>query len=284
VTTTVQQRRRALRKLHETSAIFVMPHPWDIGTARYLQHLGFKALATTSAGIAFSQGFPDMEWAVPRDMMLDHIREIVEATHLPVSADFESGYAHEPEGVGSNVRLCLAAGVAGLALEDKTSDKNRPLFPVELAAERIAAARAVIDDIAAGAVLTATTESLQSGGETFEEAVRRLVAYAQAGADCLYAPGALAREQIATLVSAVAPKSVQVLVHDPMQLTLKELEDLGVRCVSGGSGLCRVAWGSFMQAARDLSQGNLSAYETAVPFAEINGFFRQDLAKGRRSQ
>lgn len=283
MSTTVQQRRRALRKLHEGSGIFVMPHPWDIGTARYLQNLGFKALSTTSAGIAFSQGFPDTEWAVPRDMMLDHIREIVEATHLPVSADFEAGFAHEPEGVASNVRLCMATGAAGLTLEDLTNDANRRLYPLELAAERIAAARAAIDDVAAGAVLTAATESLQFGDDSFNDALKRLVAYAEAGADCVYAQGLLTREQIVALVAAVAPKSLQILVPSPAPFTMKELEELGVRCISGGSGLCRVAWGSFMQAARGLAQGNLSVYESAVPFPEINGFFRQDLAKGRRS-
>ncbi|CAH1648786.1 isocitrate lyase/PEP mutase family protein [Chelatococcus asaccharovorans] len=282
MTTTVQQRRRALRKLHEASSIFVMPHPWDIGTARYLQHLGFKALSTTSAGIAFSQGFPDTEWAVPRDMMLDHIREIVDATHLPVSADFEAGYAHEPEGVASNVRLCMATGVAGLTLEDLTNDANRRLYPIELAAERIAAARAAIDDVAAGAVLTAATDSLQVGEGSFDDALRRLVAYAEAGADCLYAQGLLSREQISALVKAVAPKSLQILVPSHAPFTMKALEELGVRCISGGSGLCRVAWGSFMQSARKLSQGSLEIYDAAVPFPEINGFFRQDLAKGRR--
>ncbi|MDJ1160207.1 isocitrate lyase/phosphoenolpyruvate mutase family protein [Chelatococcus sp. SYSU_G07232] len=280
---TIHDRRRTFRKLHEGPGAFVIPNPWNVGTTRYLQHLGFKALATTSAGIAFQDGLPDANWAVPRDVMLAHIREIVEATDLPVNADFESGYAHEPEDLAANVRLCLDTGVAGLTIEDATGDRNRPLYQEAFAAERIAAARSAIDASATGVLLTARTD-LAVGGDPrrFDDALRRLVAYAEAGADCVYAPTGATADEIRTLVAAVAPKPVSVIVSPAVGLNVRDYEALGVKRVSGGSALCRLAWGAFMAAAGAVASGSFAAYATAVPFEEINEFFRADLARGRR--
>jgi 2-methylisocitrate lyase-like PEP mutase family enzyme len=192
---------RTFRKLHEAGC-FVIPNPWDIGTTRYLQHLGFKALATTSAGFAFSRGVPDA--AVSRDDMLAHIAELVAASDLPVNADFEGGYAHEPQGVAESVRLCVATGVAGLSIEDSTGDKAKPLYELDLAVARIKAARAAIDQAGGDVLLTGRAECFLVGRPDLDETIRRLKAYAEAGADCLYAPGIRAREQIAAVVQAAA--------------------------------------------------------------------------------
>src|SRR5207249_7100793 len=198
------------RAMHETGC-FVLPNPWDIGTAIYLEHLGFKALATTSAGFAFSRGKRD--GGVPRDEMLAHIREIVEATPLPVNADFQSGYADEPEGIAANVRLCLATGVAGLSIEDNTGRTDSPLYEKQLAVERIRAARAAIDTSKTGVVLTGRCEAwLVHDPDPLHTALERLAAYAEAGADCLYAPGVSSPAEIARIVKTVAPKPVNVLV------------------------------------------------------------------------
>jgi len=280
----IHDRRHAFRRLHEAGGTFVMPNPWDVGTARFLQSLGFKALATTSAGVAFSQGFPDTDWAVPRDAMLAHIREIVEAVDVPVNADFESGYAHEPGDVAKNVRLCVDTGVAGLSIEDATGEPSRPLYDLSLAQERIAAARAAIDEAGKGVVLTARAECWLVGhAAPLDESIRRLVAYAEAGADCLYAPGCRTPEQIRAIVEAVAPKPVNVLIPAGTTMGVDDFSALGVKRLSGGSALCRVAWGAFMQAARSVAAtGRFDALAEAVPFDEINGFFRDDLAHGRR--
>lgn len=282
---TIHDRRRAFRKLHEGAAAFIIPNPWNVGTTRYLQHLGFKALATTSAGIAFQDGLPDATWAVPRDLMLAHIREIVQATDLPVNADFESGYAHEPEDLARNVRLCLETGVAGLTIEDATGDRSRPLYPQPLAVERIAAARAAIDASGTGVILSARTDLMvgEHGGD-FAEALRRSVAYAEAGADCVYVPLGASADEIRTMVAAVAPKPVSVVVTRAVGLHAGIYEDLGVKRISGGSALCRLTWRAFMNAASTAAAtGSFAAYDTAVPFDEINDFFRSDLARGRRS-
>src|SRR5688500_15764081 len=192
--------RSEFRRLHE-SGCFVIPNPWDIGTARYLRHLGFKALATTSSGFAFSRGLPDTDWAVTRDAMLAHIAEIVAATELPVNADFESGYAHEPEGVAANVRLCVETGVSGLSIEGSTGDRAKPLYDLALGVDRIRAAREAIDATGTGVLLTGRAECYLVGhADPLKESIRRLEAYAQAGADVLYAPGPRTREEIAAIV------------------------------------------------------------------------------------
>ena len=233
------------RALHE-SGCFVLPNPWDVGSAVYLQHLGFKALATTSAGFAFTQGLPDSVSAVPRDMMLAHIREVVEATPLPVNADFQTGYADEPEGVAANVALCIATGVAGLSIEDATGDSAQPLYELDLAIERIRAARAAIDASGIPVVLTARCEAWLVGQpDPLRVSLERLTKFAEAGADCLYAPGVREPDEIAAIVKAVSPKPVNVLVSAPNPaLSVSRLADLGVRRISVGSALARVAWGA----------------------------------------
>src|SRR5271170_5063920 len=212
-------RRAAFRKLHE-SGCFVIPNPWDVGTARYLRGLGFQALATTSGGYSFSRGLPDADWAVPRDAALAHIAEIVAAVDLPVNADFEAGYAHEPEGVAANVRLCVETGVAGLSIEDATGDREKPLYELPLAAERIRAARAAINASGADVLLTARAECFLVGHpDPLRESIKRLQAYAGAGADVLYAPGPGSREEIEAIVAAVSPKPVNVLMGSNTGLT-----------------------------------------------------------------
>jgi 2-methylisocitrate lyase-like PEP mutase family enzyme len=270
------------RRLHE-GGCFVIPNPWDIGSARYLRHLGFEALATTSSGFAFSRGLPDTDWAVPRDAMLAHIAEIVAATDLPVNADYESGYAHDPEGVAENVRLCVETGVAGLSIEDSTGDPLRPLYDIPHGVERIRAAREAIDASGRGVMLTARAECYLVGHpDPLAESIRRLQAYAEAGADVLYAPGPGTREDIATLVSAVAPKPVNILVSGASGLAVEDLAALGVRRISVGSGLARAAWGGFMGAAETLARdGRFDGFAGNRPFAEINTFFREDF-KARR--
>ena len=269
-------RRAVFRRLHE-SGCFVLPNPWDVGTARYLRHLGFQALATTSSGFAFGRGLPDMDWAVPRDAMLAHIAEIVGATDLPVNADYESAYAHEPEGVAGNVSLCIETGVAGLSVEDATGDQSKPLYDLDLAVERIRAARRAIDEAGGEVVLTARAECYLVGHPNpLRESIRRLEAYAEAGADCLYAPGPRTREDIRAVVQAVAPKPVNVLVSGPIGLDVSDLADLGVRRISLGSGLARAAWGGFMRGAEALAKGSFDALADNRPFAEINDFFRRD--------
>jgi 2-methylisocitrate lyase-like PEP mutase family enzyme len=265
------------RAMHE-SGCFVLPNPWDIGTAVYLQHLGFEALATTSAGVAFARGRPDATPALPLDDMLTHIREVVAATPLPVNADFQSGYADEPEGVAANVTLCIATGVAGLSIEDNTGDVASPLYEAPRAIERIHAARQAIDASGIPVVLTGRCEAWLVGEpDPFGVALERLVAYSEAGADCLYAPGVREPDEIAAIVKAVAPKPVNVLMHGPSQmLSVSRLADLGVRRVSVGSALARVAWGAFIRAARSIaSTGTFDTFADAVPFAEINDVFCQ---------
>jgi 2-methylisocitrate lyase-like PEP mutase family enzyme len=273
-------RRAAFRTLHE-SGCFVIPNPWDVGTARYLRHLGFRALATTSSGFSFGQGLPDTDWAVPRDMALAHIAEIVGASELPVNADFESGYAHEPEGVAESVRLCVATGVAGLSIEDSTGDRSKPLYDLPFAVERRRAARAAIDGSGADVLLTGRAECYLVGRpDPLPESIRRLQAYAEAGADVLYAPGPRSREDIATLVREVSPKPVNLLVSQNAGLTVADIAELGVRRISVGSSLARAAWTGFIAAATAISaEGSFRGFDGTTPFAELNGFFRRDLAE-----
>lgn len=274
------------RELHE-SGCFVLPNPWDIGSSIYLEHLGFKALATTSAGFAFTRGLADSVIAVPRELMLDHIREIVAATSLPVNADFQTGYADEPEGVAESVALCVATGVAGLSIEDAaetglpaegaTDKKREPLYEFDLAVERIKAARAAIDASGIPVLLTGRSEAWLVGvSNPLEVSLKRLVAFADAGADCLYAPGVSKPNEIEAIVKAVSPKPVNVLVSRfNSELTVTRLADLGVRRISVGSALACAAWGGFMRAARAISEtGSFQSLAESAAYAEINDLFK----------
>lgn len=265
--------RAAFRRLHE-SGCFVIPNPWDIGTAMMLKHLGFKALATTSSGFSFSRGLPDTDWAVPRDMALAHIAEIVRATDLPVNADFESGYARDPEGVAESCRLCASTGVAGLSIEDHGDTPDEVIYPFDLAVERIRAAADALEGT--GVLLTARCEAHLFGLPDAQATVlNRLVAYAEAGADVLYAPGLRTPEQIREVVTAVAPKPVNLLISSPIGLTVADAGALGVRRISVGSALARAAWGGFLTAARQLAaDGSFEALAAAEPFGALNSFFR----------
>lgn len=264
------------RKLHE-SGCFVLPNPWDAGSAVYLHHLGFKALATTSSGFAFSRGLPDDIRAVPRDEVLEHFREIVGATPLPVNADFQNGHADEPERVAENVALCVATGVAGVSIEDSIPGETKGLYDFELAVERVKAARRAIDDSGVPVVLTARCEAwLVGDSDPFATSLRRLTAFADVGADCLYAPGVTDNSQIDAIVKAVVPKPVNVLVHrtEP-NLTLAKLTELGVRRISVGSALARVAWGAFIRAAKEIANdGTFGAFGDAASGVELNNLFR----------
>src|SRR5436309_11806524 len=275
----IAEKRRAFRAHHERGC-FVIPDPCDIGTARYLQHLGFSALATTSSGAAWSLGLPDN--AVGRDAMLAHITSIVTASDLPVNADFESGYASSARELGESVRMCVDTGVAGLSIEDSTGDDTNPLFSLEDAVARIRAARSAIDAEDPDVMLVGRAECFLVGRTDLDETIGRLKAYSAAGADCLYAPGIRTREQIARIVEALAPKPVNVLVGAPIGLTVQDLAQLGVRRISVGGALARAAWGGFIRAARAIAEaGTFDALADAVPFAELNGFFRQDLERRR---
>jgi len=263
------------RALHQ-SGCFVLPNPWDIGTAIYLEHLGFEALATTSAGFAFARGKRD--GTVPRDEMLAHIREIVEATTLPVNADFLAGYADEPEAVATNVRLCVATGVAGLSIEDNTGRPEAPLYEKKLAIDRIRAARTAIDASGSGVVLTGRCEAWLVGDpDPFHTVLSRLASYAEAGADCLYAPGVSKTNEIAQIVKAVAPKPVNVLVSGfNHYLSLSQLADLGVRRISVGSGLALAAWGTFLRAAKEIkANGTFNLLANGAASSELNELFRE---------
>jgi 2-methylisocitrate lyase-like PEP mutase family enzyme len=263
------------RALH-AAGCFVLPNPWDIGSAVYLAKLGFPALATTSAGFAFSRGLPDSVQAVSRGAVLAHVSEIVEATPLPVNADFQNGYADEPEDVAASVALCVATGVAGLSIEDATGDDAAPLYEFALAVERIKAARAAIDASGIPVVLTARCEAWLVGqAGPLKVSLDRLVAFAAAGADCLYAPGVTDRDEIAAIVKAVSPQPVNVLVStNNCDLSVAQLTDLGVRRISVGAALARAAWGGFMRASRRIIEdGSFDAFADAAPFGEINDLF-----------
>jgi 2-methylisocitrate lyase-like PEP mutase family enzyme len=274
---TISDKRRAFRALHQQGC-FVIPNPWDVGSARYLQHLGFKALASTSAGFAFAQGLPDA--GVSRDMMLAHLREIVGVTDVPVNADFEGGYADAPEEVAANVTLCAATGVAGLSIEDSTGDKQNPLYDFDLAVARLRAARTALDRDGSGVLLTARTEGFLVGRPDLAETIRRLQAFSAAGADCLYAPGLRTSELIGAVIQAVAPKPVNIIMSGPVGLTVADLAALGARRISIGSALARAAWGAVMRAAREIAEhGRFDALAGAAPHAELNALFRDDMTK-----
>lgn len=272
----VSDKRRTFRTLHE-SGCWMIPNPWDVGSARYLQGLGFKALATTSSGFAWSVAHADN--AVPRDMVLEHIAEIVAATDVPVNADFEGGYADEPAGVAESVTLCYATGVAGLSIEDSTGNKDKPLYDIPFAVERMKAARAAIDKAGGEVFLTGRAEGFIAGVSDLEQMIARLQAYAAAGADCLYAPGIRTREQIEAVVKAVAPKPVNFLNGAAFGHSVSDLAEMGVRRISVGGALARSAWGGFVRMAKEIAeQGTFTGFKDAANGGELNGFFTKDKA------
>lgn len=272
MTRSVAEKRADFRALHEKGC-FVIPNPWDTGSARYLEGLGFKALATTSSGFAWSRGRAD--GALSRAQMLDHLRELVAATGLPVNADFENGFAADAQGVAESVRLAIETGVAGLSIEDSTGNAADPLFPIDVAAERMRAARQAIDASGADVLLIGRAENFFAGRPDLDDAIARLKAYADAGADCLYAPGIKTREQIAAVVAAVAPKPVNLLVGGTSELSMVDISELGVRRVSVGGGMARAAWGGFMRAARTLAdEGRFDGFADAATGSELDAFFR----------
>ena len=267
----VADKRRTFRELHKRDC-FVLPNPWDIGSALYLQSLGFKALATTSSGFSWSQGRADN--SVARDAVITHLREIVAATDVPVNADFESGFAHDAAGVADSVGLAVDAGVAGLSIEDSTGVASTPLYDLTVAVERMSAARKAIDKRGGDTVLVGRAECFLVGRPDLDEAISRLNAYANAGADCLYAPGIRTREQIVAVVAAVAPKPVNLLVGWASELTVAEIAALGVRRVSVGGALARSSWGGFIRAAKDLAeQGSFTGFADAPSGAALNTLF-----------
>jgi 2-methylisocitrate lyase-like PEP mutase family enzyme len=272
----VAEKRRTFRKLHE-SGCWMIPNPWDVGSARYLQGLGFKALASTSSGFAWSVAHADNTVGV--DMVLEHLAEIVAATDVPVNADFEGGYADDPAGVAKNVTRCCETGVAGLSIEDSTGNKDKPLYDIPFAVERMQAARAAIDRAGGEVFLTGRAEGFIAGVPDLDEMIRRLQAYASAGADCLYAPGIRTREQIVAVVQAVAPKPVNFLNGAAFGHTVSDLAAMGVRRISVGGALARSAWGGFMRMAKEIAeQGSFAGFKDAASGAELNGFFAKDRA------
>ncbi len=249
----------------------MIPNPWDVGSARVLAGLGFPALATTSSGFAWSTGRSDN--GITLKDALEHFRSIADSVEVPVSADFEGGFAVAPDSVGANVAAAMTTGIAGLSIEDSTGDPASPLFDFALAVERIRAARRAIDKSGTSVLLTGRSEGFIVGRPDLAETIRRLGAYAEAGADCLYAPGIRTREEIVAVVAAVSPKPVNVLVGSDFT-TVAELADMGVRRISVGGALARAAWAGFLQAANEIAErGTFTALGSAVPFAEVDGLF-----------
>lgn len=273
-------RRQEFRRLH-SEGCFVIPNPWDVGSARYLQHLGFPAVATTSAGFAFSEGLPDSDIAISRDQSLAHIAEITAAVDLPVNADFASGYGAGPEEVADSVTRCVATGVAGLSIEDATGDPSAPIYDLPIALERVKAARQAIDQSGSDVLLTARAECYLVGHpDAFRESVRRLQAYAQAGADVLFAPGVSKPEEIKALVEAVQPKPFNLLVARDLGLRVGDIAALGVRRISIGGAFALAAWGGFMRAAQTLkSDGSFAGLTGSAAYSEINDLLAADLRK-----
>jgi 2-methylisocitrate lyase-like PEP mutase family enzyme len=269
---TITDKRQAFRKLHE-SGCFIIPNPWDVGSARYLESLGFKALATTSSGLAWSQGRPDN--ALPRERVLAHLREMADATDAPLNADFENGFAADAAAVGESVRLAVATGISGLSIEDSTGRADAPLFELDDAVARLRAARAAIDAGGTDTLLVGRAECFIVGRPDLAETIARLQAYANAGADCLYAPGLRTVEQIRAVVDAVHPKPVNVLMGSSGGPGLAMLSQLGVRRVSVGGALSRAAWGGFMSAAQALiRQGNLDGLAPMPTHDDLDALFQ----------
>jgi methylisocitrate lyase len=267
---TIADKRAAFRKLHE-GGCFIIPNPFDVGSAVALQHLGFKALASTSAGFAWTLAKPDNRVTV--DDVCTHLAAISAAVDIPVNADFEDGFAHEPDKVGINVARAVKTGVSGLSIEDFTGDNAKPLFDRELAVERIRAARQAIDADAGGVLLTGRCEAFLRGQKDLQLVIDRLTAYAEAGADCLYAPGISTADEIAAVVKAVAPKPVNLLVGAAGP-ALKTAANLGVRRISVGGALARMAWAGFMKAAKEMAeQGTFTEFTNGYPGGELNKMF-----------
>jgi 2-methylisocitrate lyase-like PEP mutase family enzyme len=270
-------KRKTFRKLHEAGC-FVIPNPWDVGSARYLQGLGFPALATTSSGFAFSRGYPD--GGQSREQVLAHFAEIAAATDVPLNADFEDGFAATPDGVADSVGQCIATGVAGLSIEDSPNDGKTPLYDLDTAVARVKAARAAIDRAGGDVVFTARAENFIRGVNDLDDAIRRLKAYAAAGADCLYAPGINKREQIEAVVKAVAPQPVNFLNSGAFGFTVDQIAAMGVRRISVGGSLARVAMHAFIRTASEIARdGNFDGFGGLISNAELNKFFAEDRRK-----
>lgn len=271
MTRAVAEKRAAFRALHREGC-FVLPNPWDVGSARMLQHMGFAALASTSAGYAWTIGRPDN--GVTRAEVLEHLEALCAAVDLPVNADFESGFATPPEGVAESVGLAVGTGVAGLSIEDRDIDAGSGLYEKGLAVERIRAARAAIDRSGQDVLLVARTEGLLSDPEAVTPAIDRLVAFAEAGADCLYAPGVREKVDIEALVRAVAPKPLNVLAMNPA-VSVRELADMGVRRISVGGSLARVGWGAVLTAVEQIKEGSFEGLAGGAPHKRLNDVFRR---------
>jgi 2-methylisocitrate lyase-like PEP mutase family enzyme len=268
---TAAEKRKVFRKLHE-SGCFVIPNPWSPGTARYLEGLRFKALASTSSGYAHSQGFAD--GALSRDQVLAHYREIAAAVSIPLNADFENGFAHKPDDVAANVKLCVDTGVAGLSIEDFSGDEADPIYDFDLAVARMKAARKAIDQAGGDVLLTGRAEGFLHGRPDLADAIKRVKAFSDAGADCLYVPGIKTREQIVEVVKAVAPKPVNLLNHVALRFTVNDIAAMGVRRISVGGTLSRVAMDAFIKSARAIAEnGKFDSFTGIVSNAELNKFF-----------
>lgn len=272
----VQTRQgETFKALHEREGAFVIPNPWDAGSAKMLAGLGFEALATTSAGLAFSLGRPDAEGALSRADVLGNARAIVDATGLPVAADLENGFADDPAGCAETIRQAAAAGLVGGSIEDASGRADEPIYPFHLAVERIEAAVAAVRRLPFAFTLTARAENLLNGRMDLEDTIRRLQAFAEAGADVLYAPGLRNAQEILAVVRAVAPKPVNVLMPSHVALSVADLAAMGVKRVSLGSALARAAYGAFYEAAAQIQgQGHFERASQAMPFARINGLFK----------
>ncbi|CAG0970396.1 oxaloacetate decarboxylase [Burkholderiales bacterium] len=272
---TQAERARAFRALHEREGIFAIPNPWDAGTAKVLASLGFEALATTSAGLAFALGRPDGAAAVGRDETLAHAAAIVQATPLPVAADLENGFADDPDGCAETIRRAAAAGLVGGSIEDATGRADAPIYPFAHAVERVRAAVAAARALPFPFTLTARAENFLHGRTDLDDTIRRLQAYADAGADVLFAPGLRTREPIDAVVRAVSPKPVNAIMGIAgSTLTMAELGELGVKRVSVGSSLARAAYGALFRAGRELKEHGTFGYANdATPYAELNALF-----------
>ena len=271
------EKRKTFRKLHEAGC-FVIPNPWNVGSARYLQGLGFEALATTSSGFAHAQGYPD--GGQSREQVLAHFHEIAQATDVPVNADFEDGLAGTPDGVAQSVTVCVSTGVAGLSIEDSPNDGKTPLYDFDTAVARVKAARAAIDRSGGDVVFTARAEGFIRGLPDLDDVIARLRAYAAAGADCLYAPGIKSRAEIEAVVKAVAPKPVNFLNSGAFGFTVSDLAAMGVRRISVGGSLARVATNAFVKAARQIAnEGKFDAFDGLISHAELDKFYSEDAAK-----
>src|SRR6185312_12192719 len=273
----VSEKRAAFHELHKRGC-FVIPNPWDIGSARWLQGMGFKALASTSSGFAWSKGFADNH--VTRELVLTHLSELVAATDVPINADFEGGFAHDPAGIAESVKLAVKTGVAGLSIEDSTGDKAKPLYDIDIAVARLKAARKAIDQTGGDTLLVGRAENFFAGVSDLDDTIARLKAYSNAGADCLYSPGVKTPEQIAAVVKAVAPKPFNLLIGGPIGITVKDAEKLGVRRISVGGALARSAWGGFLRAIKQITEeGCFDEFANAAAGAELNKFFNADRKK-----